>query len=546
MGVLKTTDVIRLLREDFYLSIYDDSKKYAILEKYIKDDDGIYFAMDEFVENELDTFGLIPEEMNKKEVGCIYQKYRKTETKETGGYIQIFIKRFIDTKFQNAFNISTDSYYKNQLEKDFDLSEEFFEKLEKTYDIEKEMEVLDFSAVTTRKRNLKNNFYEIYRVYAQGEYSKLFIGYQNDLDHKIQFNELRAFGFKSILADENKVLIGENISSIQESLADFNKKELKDKETTAYEKQIEKIEYLLQKKNSNFKPYKLEDKIKNTSLREEIVKSNLAILKTENSMARKLGSNYEDIKYSYSTYTTSQKSTIKRHFEKAYKLALESNDLEVQRKVKELEKKNGLKTKVEFLLSSSISEIYNADEHTRGNAWSEIVEKFKGVQSGEDLEGVEDKKEEINLNDIEEKVICIFEDKFENASAFINSIIKLSRQFVGVETIDVASSGRKDLLLRCLSQIFGIKDVEERIKTDTVNWNSSLGLKENQKEYFPLAYALEILRGIDTHKFWEVSYRSVYAVYMKYHKDYKIELSEYKTIMNESRKLFIEMVRKNG
>ncbi|MCR5621806.1 MAG: hypothetical protein K6G18_08105 [Treponema sp.] len=234
----------KLLAEYFYaVTLYDDRKNKdlipdGLLEQYVTDDGS--FAIDRLIE---DTRNgkfreeyyryLLPADLltadsgTLKEIGKVHADNQKSSLK--GGYIRAVLEVLYDSKFQAEFNRKTNGFLeKASGRQDFIL---LFLKLASTQD-NRGKRRWDYSGATEIKEigkkekgktmEMVNNPYTAYKLFGQGEYSKLLIGLramqwpamdglqkkyagtklEEDDVYTFQFTDLRKKGMEAILADE--------------------------------------------------------------------------------------------------------------------------------------------------------------------------------------------------------------------------------------------------------------------------------------------------------------------------------------------------------
>ena len=234
----------KLLAEYFYaVTLYDDRKNKALipdglLEQYATDDGS--FAIDRLIE---DTRNgkfreeyyryLLPADLltadsgTLKEIGKVHADIRRKSLK--GGYIRAVLEVLYDSKFQAEFNRKTNGFLeKASGRQDFIL---LFLKRASTQD-NRGKRRWDYSGATEIKEigkkekgktmEMVNNPYTAYKLFGQGEYSKLLIGLramqwpamdglqkkyagtklEDDDVYTFQFTDLRKKGMEAILADK--------------------------------------------------------------------------------------------------------------------------------------------------------------------------------------------------------------------------------------------------------------------------------------------------------------------------------------------------------
>ena len=234
----------KLLAEYFYaVTLYDDRKNKdlipdGLLEQYATDDGS--FAIDRLIE---DTRNgkfreeyyryLLPADLltadsgTLKEIGKVHADIRRKSLK--GGYIRAVLEVLYDSKFQAEFNRKTNGFLeKASGRQDFIL---LFLKRASTQD-NRGKRRWDYSGATEIKEigkkekgktmEMVNNPYTAYKLFGQGEYSKLLIGLramqwpamdglqkkyagtklEEDDVYTFQFTDLRKKGMEAILADE--------------------------------------------------------------------------------------------------------------------------------------------------------------------------------------------------------------------------------------------------------------------------------------------------------------------------------------------------------
>ena len=253
---LDSTEIIKLIADTFYITFlpvtdnWEEDKKnidkyLGLLSKYIKDDVKLKACADSlqnlnyniryvfdrkkfisdaktFTENEKEIYlSLLPGDLlgcDDKELDKIenaYEEIKKLSLK--GGYIRAVLETLYDEKYKTEFNKLTEDF----LEKAWKLKENFSFNLVLSFmkialndfnrkDYENHSwnysEATHIKAIgSTKKGKVEkvDNPYSAYKVYAQGEYSKLRIGYE--ADPSLPLNEMLEKGFEATLTDNEKI-----------------------------------------------------------------------------------------------------------------------------------------------------------------------------------------------------------------------------------------------------------------------------------------------------------------------------------------------------
>ena len=212
----RTTYLTKLLAEYFYaVTLYDYKKNEVLipdelLEKYATDDGS--FAIDRLIEDtrngafKKEYYNLLlPADLltadsgTLKEIGKVHADIRRKSLK--GGYIRAVLEILHDKRFREEFNKKTEGFLdKAPGREDFIL---LFLKTAANQDS------WNYSAVTGIKQigkkekgktvEMVDNPYSAYKLFGQGEYSKLLIGYR--AAPSLPLNKMRAKGFEAILTD---------------------------------------------------------------------------------------------------------------------------------------------------------------------------------------------------------------------------------------------------------------------------------------------------------------------------------------------------------
>ena len=298
-----TTSVTKLLAEYFYaVTLYDYRKDKVlipdgILEQYATDDGS--FAIDRLIEDSrngkfreeyyrylLPADLLTADSGTLKEIGKVHADNQKSSLK--GGYIRAVLEVLYDSKFRAEFNRKTDGFLEKATgREDFIL---LFLKRASTQD-NRGKRRWDYSGATEIKQigkkekgktvEMVDNPYSAYKLFGQGEYSKLLIGLramqwpamdglqkkhagkklEDDDVYTFQFHDLRKKGMEAILADKTVCMYttkaGKEILIIPDgrpgSTIPYNSDIVVD--------QIRAITTVLQHFN-NYIPYELDEELK--------------------------------------------------------------------------------------------------------------------------------------------------------------------------------------------------------------------------------------------------------------------------------------------
>lgn len=319
----KSTTLIKLIADTFYITFLpeaEDKKEdrkikdqyLNLLEKYINENgfNRKKFICDakKFDKNAREIFlSLLPEELIDKdentlnEIEAAYQNIHKENQK--GGYVRAVLAVLYDKKYQQKFNEISYKYLEHvkdlKVNANFSILAnylQFSNHLERGNFSEYQWNISDATKIkaigSTKdgKTEKVDNPYSAYKVYAQGEYSKLRIGYK--ADPSLPLNKMLEKGFETTLTDNEKItyktyrIINKktkekkevietcdmtpyeyinNYKMPNEELESNDKHYLKlinewKRNTLIYDLQIEAINKILQRFN-NFIPYDLKSKI---------------------------------------------------------------------------------------------------------------------------------------------------------------------------------------------------------------------------------------------------------------------------------------------
>ena len=212
----RTTYLTKLLAEYFYaVTLYDYKKNEVLipdelLEKYATDDGS--FAIDRLIEDtrngafKKEYYNLLlPADLltadsgTLKEIGKVHADIRRKSLK--GGYIRAVLEVLHDKRFREEFNKKTEGFLDKAPGKE-DLILLFLKTAAN-------QDSWNYSAVTGIKQigkkekgktvEMVDNPYSAYKLFGQGEYSKLLIGYR--AAPSLPLNKMRAKGFEAILTD---------------------------------------------------------------------------------------------------------------------------------------------------------------------------------------------------------------------------------------------------------------------------------------------------------------------------------------------------------
>ena len=149
------------------------------------------------------------------EIEYAYKRLQKDAQK--GGYVRAVLEILHDLKYQAKFNELTDNILKELLNsKDNSIVLSFMDSALEQFSRESRESFYEYSWNYRKVTQIKaigstkdgetekvNNPYSAYKVYAQGQYSKLLIGYESDRNKKIEsLKHLLADGFNAIISDE--------------------------------------------------------------------------------------------------------------------------------------------------------------------------------------------------------------------------------------------------------------------------------------------------------------------------------------------------------
>ena len=328
--VLTTTDFTKIIADTFYITflpLEDDECDYYIdfLSKY-QISNFPYFNRTKFIkdaynkkfdEKQFKIFlHLLPQDLLDEGTEAFSKTLNEIEDEYSylhnnglkGGYIRAVLEVLYDSKFQKEFNELTNGFLKRVWNKKENLSfsivksfmdlalEQFNRKDYASYfwNTKKVTQRKVIGSTETGNIEKIDNPYSAYKVYAQGEYSKLRIGYEasTKADKKTEaLKELLAYGFEVILSDEEictyKSNKNENITIViiptsinkkkysyeklintdkkaLERIKDISNKEIElERDILILDEQYDAITKILQRFN-NYKPYQLDE------VREEI------------------------------------------------------------------------------------------------------------------------------------------------------------------------------------------------------------------------------------------------------------------------------------
>lgn len=232
----KSTTLIKLIADTFYITFLPEAEdkkedrkikdKYlSLLEKYINENgfNRKKFICDakKFDKNAREIFlSLLPEELIDKdentlnEIEAAYQNIHKENQK--GGYVRAVLAVLYDKKYQQKFNEISYKYLEHvkdlKVNADFSILAnylQFSNHLERGNFSEYQWNISDATKIkaigSTKdgKTEKVDNPYSAYKVYAQGEYSKLRIGYE--ADPSLPLKEMLKKGFETTLTDNEKI-----------------------------------------------------------------------------------------------------------------------------------------------------------------------------------------------------------------------------------------------------------------------------------------------------------------------------------------------------
>lgn len=217
------------------------------------------------------------------EIEYAYKRLQKDAQK--GGYVRAVLEVLHDLKYQAKFNELTDNILKELLNsKDNSIVLSFMNSTLEQFSRESFYEyscnyrlVTQIKAIGSTKdgeTEKVNNPYSAYKVYAQGQYSKLLIGYESDRNKKIEsLKHLLADGFNAIISDEKirtykskdeEIFIIIPDSKILDLVKKNSESESSDSEillwTKIFNLQTDAIEKILQRFNG-YVPYRLSEVI---------------------------------------------------------------------------------------------------------------------------------------------------------------------------------------------------------------------------------------------------------------------------------------------
>ncbi len=229
----KSTTLIKLIADMFYITFLPEAEdkkedrkikdKYLnLLEKYINENgfNRKKFICDakKFDKNDREIFlSLLPEELIDKdentlnEIEAAYQNIHKENIK--GGYIRAVLQVLFDREYQINFNKKTHDYlshvmcYKENI--DFSVLSNYINCASQIikgnytgyqWNISNVTDLKAIGSTKDGKTEKIDNPYSSYKVYAQGEYSKLLIGWE--ADSSLPLESLIVKGWEEILTNE--------------------------------------------------------------------------------------------------------------------------------------------------------------------------------------------------------------------------------------------------------------------------------------------------------------------------------------------------------
>lgn len=437
---IKSTEISKCLNKYFYLSFIDNNHRNVDFTSFMeKSNAGIKFRLVDFVERLKecnDTFGLVPQEV-LFESECSNEIIEKIEldfskNDVSGGFTRLFLEYLFDEKFKTEFNkvIKDKSNFVEEYfltdaklgKFEYDLVGKYLAKIKDSY-ISCENK-WDFSEFTERKavRSKKDekakifgtetfdNIYSAFKIFAQGEYSKMLISV---LEQKkfLEPSDAESLFVESLMSAEKiKDAVPKNY---QEN------KNLTVVESRIIERQIETAEYELQRFFEDYIPsdldreFVLSGKNKGILLRDNLSNSFLSIDKEEWNLFKSIKCSGKESKdelylkctFNRNIFTESEVNFIKRMFLEKNK---DEQDFSLMEKILYLKK--------------------NEDEELRRlKIWKTIFEKYLrfdpvSLQGNEDIElggNIENKY----ASDGEKKVVIdIFLEKFNGEREFLSDL----------------------------------------------------------------------------------------------------------------------------
>lgn len=197
----------------------NENKVFSILKQYVSKDCST-FDIERFVKNENDYFGLLPNEIksvSKESLSLMINEFEERGKNILWGFIQICLDTLYDRRFREEFKKKSDEFLKFD---DVDIVKDFLNLCSENYgyydfSIDKisDKPLWNFSNFTDvreigqRKAGVEtekvNNLFSGYKLFGQGEYSKLLIVYRNW--SKKSLIELRKLGVGDILINDDEI-----------------------------------------------------------------------------------------------------------------------------------------------------------------------------------------------------------------------------------------------------------------------------------------------------------------------------------------------------
>lgn len=500
-----STEKACFLSKCFYLTFIETKSYKTDIENFIDvTNSGMSFRLSDFIGSrkniskaDMKTLGLIPidafyeSECPQSVLDLIQHTFSKEQPE--GGYTKLFLEYLFDEKFKTEFNILAKNKYSGQNSElvinnyfttktetgsfEHDLVGNYFNEIKSKYSNDG-----DFSFLTERKavRSKKipserkdklgieevNNLFSVFKLYGQGEYSKILISLLGESGNKakcLEPDSLRNDFFKEIISDQ------EISKSIPNNYFTGQKK-LSILESRIFEREYDKSLEELQRFFDDFKPSYLSkvfvlngEKHKNETLRELLIRDFRGICKEEWDLYKKLNNIdlYEILTYRRNLFSNYEIEKIEEKYDELHDYT--------KRDGMKNEKSEFWVDKIKFILENAPSLQYN-------QLWSTIFEKYYEYYpvSLEDLKKeIQDEKNSFN---------CVCSDK-EIVMEVFDKFFKGENQFLSYLESDIRTMDNFNIrdFLKCLKG----KDNNhpwQRFWT-VYNRNSEAGLYTNRRTF---------------------------------------------------------------
>lgn len=599
---MKTTEIIKVYADAVYISFLPESNEERdLLQEYICEQG---FNFSKFVDD-------AKKDLKNKTLQSIYAQLfppellavtdKKLENIEVlfknirkGGYVRAIINLLYDLRFRQEFNNLEGTVL--QLPEtteptDIEIVDEYFKKAS-YQDVRTNISLWDMSTFTERKqvgRSEKlNNPYSGYKVYGQGEYSKLRIGYEFPNGKATPIKDLRKTGFTGLFDQpaiyEYETNAGQKISVIPQ--IDWNKA-VSDKQYLAAKRDVQILELqtdaiskLLQKHDGSFVPFGLNSKvIKNagkpdeyeTTLRQELHNACKSIY-FENINETKNLDKLE--KYSSgSKFEESEIVFVNRYFGKINDGVAENcrDDFDAKTGYKFADSKVSVEQKIEAIWnligSKNIDFLNNKDEILRlktDDVWYGIITKFDVSNSITDssikedgtnfiLDSQEDEKAENPVESVLASKYFKFlfariSEYITGNSNFLSAIEGVLRKIEKSSSISLSLSSRKKQFLSAVGAVFPdklklAKEYCENLQCDNLDWDNfeEKVLPNDDIDKLKAVYALWCF---DKDRSWDCIWRWYKNRTLDEYSDEEMELDMFRRKMHAIYAKLLEEVQK--